>query len=359
MYPITKPSLTKQIILHSLLWVVISLLIGLPIYLKQQFSFFWFGLEWLSYVFLFYCNYLFLVPTYLLKNQYLKYFTIILFGIVVLTFIRIHFMLDPFKLPFPKHDVIVNGQPIKIALKPPHDSPFLGIAFSFSYVFIVLISTIIKTLYEFNQNFQTKILAETERKTAELNYLRKQTNPHFLFNSLNSIYSLAVKKSELVPDAIVTLSELMRYMLYETNQRVVPLEKEINYIVNYVELQKLRIQDAENIRINIIGDIRNHMIEPLLLISFIENAFKYGTDYKGKTYVRLKIQIMDSNLDFYCENTISRKTEDPINSGIGVKNIQSRLAILYPKSHSLDIRDENGLYKVHLTLNLEENNPLL
>jgi LytS/YehU family sensor histidine kinase len=129
--------------------------------------------------------------------------------------------------------------------------------------------------------------------------LRKQTNPHFLFNSLNSIYSLAHKKSDLVPDAIVTLSELMRYMLYETDNKTVALEKEINYIQNYIDLQKLRLNNIEDIFINVHGDTKNKFIEPLLLISFVENAFKYGTDYKGAAHVKIKITIFENTLDFW------------------------------------------------------------
>ncbi|RXR22991.1 sensor histidine kinase [Flavobacterium stagni] len=355
----SRSLVNKDFILHGTLWVIISLLLGLPNYLNQHFSLGIFIAEWITYVVLFYFNYLFLVPKFLLKGKYLFHFILLLGLIVFFTEVRIHFFLDDLKLMRPPHSVIVEGK--KILLQPMKQPPgppfFLNVAMSFSYIFIVLISTIIKVLYEYNHNFQNRLLAETERKSAELNYLRKQTNPHFLFNSLNSIYSLAIKKSDQVGDAIVTLSELMRYMLYETDQRVVPLEKEINYIVNYIELQKLRIHDIENIRVNIYGDLKEKMIEPLLLISFIENAFKYGTDYKGKTDVRLKITVQESLLEFYIENKISRHTEDPVHSGIGVQNIKSRLELLYPKSHELTIIHVDGKYQVHLKLNLEENNP--
>lgn len=347
----------QQLFFHGMLWIILSILLGLPLYMSQHFSLRLFVLEWLTYVALFYLNYLFLVPRYLLKKKYLIYFLTIVIVIASLTWLRIQWV-EPFfqkkEIPFMVHE----GMKIKIPKMQGPEPPFMHFALSFNYLVIAFISTIIKILYEFNHNFQNRIMAESERKTAELNYLRKQTNPHFLFNSLNSIYSLAIKKSDLVPDAIVTLSELMRYMLYETDQRVVSLEKEINYIVNYIELQKLRIHDIENVRVNITGEMKEKMIEPLLLISFIENAFKYGTDYKGKTHVRLKISLEGSWLNFYIENTICRQTEDLVNSGIGVQNIQSRLELLYPKSHLLKIEEVDGFYKVNLQLNLDENNPV-
>jgi LytS/YehU family sensor histidine kinase len=236
-----------------------------------------------------------------------------------------------------------------------HKPPlFFKIGPSFFYLLITAISTIIRTLTEFYQNQQNKLKAETHRTNTELNYLRKQTNPHFLFNSLNSIYSLAHKKSDLVPDAIVTLSELMRYMLYETDNKTVALEKEINYIQNYIELQKLRLNNIEDIVINVHGNTKNKFIEPLLLISFIENAFKYGTDYKGAAHVKIKIFILENNLDFWIENAIENYVKDPENSGIGLANIQNRLDLLYPNAHELTIKQDNQYYRVHLNLKLDK-----
>ncbi|GAA4133551.1 hypothetical protein GCM10022250_27570 [Flavobacterium chungbukense] len=231
---------------------------------------------------------------------------------------------------------------------------FFKIGPSFFYILVITISAIIRTLTEFYNNQQNKLIAETHRTNTELIYLRKQTNPHFLFNSLNSIYSLAHKKSDLVPDAIVTLSELMRYMLYETDNRTVALEKEVNYIQNYIELQKLRLNNIEDIVINVHGDTKNKFIEPLLLISFVENAFKYGTDYKGAAHVRIKILITNNNLDFWIENSIENYVKDPENSGIGLVNIQNRLDLLYPNAHDLTITQDNAYYRVHLNLKLDE-----
>jgi LytS/YehU family sensor histidine kinase len=143
-------------------------------------------------------------------------------------------------------------------------------------------------------------------------------------------------------------------MLYETDNKTVALEKEINYIQNYIELQKLRLNNIEDIVINVHGDPKNKFIEPLLLISFIENAFKYGTDYKGAAHVKIKIIIIENNLDFWTENTIENYVKDPENSGIGLANIQNRLDLLYPNAHELTIKQDNQYYRVHLNLKLDK-----
>ena len=164
---------------------------------------------------------------------------------------------------------------------------------------------------------------------------------------------MAYQKSDKVPDAIVTLSEMMRYMLYETDNKTVFLEKEINYIKNYIELQKLRLNNIENIYINIHGNTKDKHIEPLLLIDFVENAFKYGTDYKGVAYVKIKIIIEENNLDFWIENKMQDFQKDPNNSGIGLNNIENRLNLLYPNSHQLTTLESDNNYSIHLKLKLD------
>lgn len=322
-----------------------------------------FYVQWGTGIVLFYINYFYLVPALLLEKKYWLYFVFVLALILLFMIIRINYfipefnhlrtpnMMPPKMLPEEAKMFIREGR-MKVRI---HKQPlFFKIGPSFFYLLITAISAIIRTLTEFYQNQQNKLIAETHRTNTELNYLRKQTNPHFLFNSLNSIYSLAHKKSDLVPDAIVTLSELMRYMLYETDNKTVALEKEIDYIQNYIELQKLRLNNIENIVINVHGDTRNKFIEPLLLISFVENAFKYGTDYKGAAYVKIKIFILENNLDFWIENTIENHVKDPENSGIGLVNIQNRLDLLYPDAHELTIRQDSQYYRVHLNLKLDK-----
>lgn len=351
-----KNNSSNKILVHSIIWsffIVTSLISFYESYLLINPDFY---VQWISGITLFYLNYFYFVPKLLLHKKYWYFLAIILSIITFFTIIRIVYFIPDFREMMPPKVYDATGHEITRRMPFRRKAPFfMIISPSIFYVFIIAISTIIKTLSEFYDNQQNKLIAETHRTTTELNYLRKQTNPHFLFNALNSIYSLAYKKSDLVPDAIVTLSEMMRYMLYETDNKTVFLEKEINYIKNYIELQKLRLNNIENIYINIHGETRNKYIEPLLLISFIENAFKYGTDYKGVAYVKIKIIINDTILDFWVENKMENYIKDPENSGIGLTNIESRLNLLYPSTHQLTITETENSYSVHLNLILDQN----
>ena len=354
-----KNNNSNKILIHSIIWCffISTSLIQFyesPFHINTDFY-----IQWITGMLLFYLNYLYLVPNLLLQKKYGYYFSILFILILTFLVIRYQFFIPEFSeikppnsLNYPKIPNAGNEMDHRIYKK---DKPFFfKIVPSFFYLLIVAISTIIKTLSEFYNDQQNKLIAESQRTVTELNYLRKQTNPHFLFNSLNSIYSLAHKKSDLVPDAIVTLSEMMRYMLYETDNKSVLLEKEINYIKNYIELQKLRLNNIENISINIHGDTKNKFIEPMLLISFIENAFKYGTDYKGTAYVKIKITIEENILTFWLENKIENNRKDPENSGIGLTNIKNRLNLLYPNAHQLNLTTTETKYTVHLVLQLDQ-----
>lgn len=351
---------SSKILIHCIIWCffISTSLIQFyesPFHLNNDFY-----AQWFTGIILFYLNYVYLVPYLLLQKKYGYYISIIFALTILFMVIRYHFTITEFQEMKPRNGLDFQKVPLHGNANftiggPGRNQPIIfKIIPSFFYILIVAISTIIKTLSEFYNDQQNKLISESNRTTAELNYLRKQTNPHFLFNSLNSIYSLAHKKSDLVPDAIVTLSEMMRYMLYETDNKTVLLEKEINYIKNYIELQKLRLNNIENININIHGDTKNKYIEPLLLISFIENAFKYGTDYKGSAYVKIKITIDGNILNFWVENKIENNKKVPENSGIGLTNIKNRLLLLYPNAHTLKLTTTESKYTVNLILQLDQ-----
>lgn len=349
-----KSKFSSTLFIHGILWCLFILMALIPTYESNTYFNVDFYIQWVAGFLLFYVNYYYLVPKFLLEKRAWLYIIIIITIIYVLITLRFYYIIPELKDHMPPQlreaveNKILKRNPL--GRKPPL---FFRLIPSLFYVFIVATSTIIRTLTEYHINQQNKLIAESSRTASELNYLRKQTNPHFLFNALNSIYSLAYKKSDLVPDAIVTLSEMMRYMLYETDNQTVFLEKEINYIQNYIELQKLRLNNIENIFINIHGETREKYIEPLLLISFVENAFKYGTDYKGVAYVKIKITIQEDNLDFIIENKIQDYSKDPDNSGIGMNNIENRLNLLYPNTHQLTVLESDNNYIVHLKLKLD------
>ena len=214
----------------------------------------------------------------------------------------------------------------------------------------IFISAFLRVYLEWRKNEDLRKKVESEKVNWELQFLKTQLNPHFLFNSLNAIYSLSVKNSSSAPDAIISLSELMRYMLYETDKEMVPLGKEIEYIKNYVQLQRLRLSDSTNVKLRISGEDKGKKIPPLLFISFIENAFKHGTDYKGKTNVEISLEIEGKNIHFRIENRIGGHGKKKGNSGVGLENIKNRLNLLYPGSHSLTMKNDGTTFVVEVSL---------
>jgi LytS/YehU family sensor histidine kinase len=220
-----------------------------------------------------------------------------------------------------------------------------------TYSFNFLLGAILKIYLEWKNNDSLRKKVETEKINSELQFLKTQLNPHFLFNSLNAIYSLSVKKSPDTSEAIINLSELMRYMLYEANRDFVPLSKELTYIQNYIQLQRLRLSNSEEVSINIYGEEKERFIPPLLFISFIENAFMYGTDYQGKTHVKIILTFTDTAIRLFVQNKIGHFKKDSNNSGVGLENIKNRLQLLYPDAHTLKVDSNNEYYTVDLTLN--------
>ncbi|WP_299241599.1 histidine kinase [uncultured Aquimarina sp.] len=196
-----------------------------------------------------------------------------------------------------------------------------------------------------------------EEKEAALKLLKAQLNPHFLFNTLNNLYGLSVVKSEKLPDLMLKLSDLLRYSLYETKEMFVPLEKEIKYLENYISLEKIRLEDKADIQFNISGVISSTAIAPMLLIVFVENAFKHlGVLGDMKSKVIVNIVIAESSLDFECINTtdsldIKHSNLEKGKSGIGLQNARKRLDLMYPEKHELQIEQQEDSYRVALTLN--------
>ena len=195
-----------------------------------------------------------------------------------------------------------------------------------------------------------------QEKEAELKLLKGQLNPHFLFNTLNNLYGLSVVKSDKLPNLMLKLSDLLRYSLYETKETLVSLEKEIKYLENYIALEKIRLEDKTNIQFNKMGNFSDKKIAPMLLIVFVENAFKHLEITKNKlSIVNVNLKIENDKLIFNCVNTFD-ETEISIpnieagKSGIGLQNAKKRLDLIYPNKHILQIEKENSNYKVELIL---------
>ena len=224
-------------------------------------------------------------------------------------------------------------------------------------VLAIAISTSIKITGKWYSNEKERKEMENQKLTAELSFLKSQINPHFFFNTLNSIYSLAIQKSTKTPEAIVKLSELMRYIIYEADKNLVPLKKELEYIRNYVELQKLRLMSNVKVTYAIEGIYNDIMIEPLLFLPFIENAFKYGIDSTKECEIKIKFTINGENLNFTVENPLVHqiKKQPSDSSGIGMANTKKRLQLLYGEKHSLKVSQTGEYFIVELVLKLREN----
>jgi len=189
----------------------------------------------------------------------------------------------------------------------------------------------------------------------ELNFLKSQINPHFLFNTLNNIYSLSLQKSDRSPGMILKLSDLMRYILYECNVPLIALDREIKFLEDYIELEKIRHGDKAEITFDVTGTTNGATIPPLLLIPFVENAFKHGINAQlGKAWVHIMIKLDATNniFTFQIENNKPpvnvRKTHT--SGGIGIDNAKKRLQMIYPEQHLLTITDESGIYRVNLNI---------
>ncbi|HVA98267.1 MAG TPA: sensor histidine kinase [Bacteroidia bacterium] len=291
----------------------------------------------------FYTNTFLLIPKILAQKKVFLYLLITILCILLVVILQVRI------------DYFFHGENSKH-----HHSPYVlhFIFVSKAFLLAVLMLTIsggLKITSEWFKSDQKRREMENEKLSSELLFLKSQVNPHFLFNTLNNVYSLAYKKSEDAPVAILKLADLMRYMLYDSNDEKVPLEKEISYIQNYIDLQKMRISNA--IKINFIteGDMQNRMIEPMLLIPFVENAFKHGVSYLENSSIDILLKAIENELVFSVDNTIPsvKNTDKDKNSGIGLQNVTRRLKLLYPNKQELLINESATNYSIKLSINFK------
>lgn len=217
-------------------------------------------------------------------------------------------------------------------------------------VFLILFGGMIRLAFSYIKNQNEKKLLENINLNTEINFLKSQINPHFLFNTLNGIYSLAHIQSPQTETAILKLSDLMRYVLYESGTEKVELAKDIQYISNYIDLQRLRLSSKVTIQYEVKGDFQGYHIAPLLLISFIENAFKHGISYTNSSFIEIGIFVFEETLTLVVENPVVKNNS--FEGGMGLKNARRRLELLYPGKHSLNIFNNDYLHIVNLKLNL-------
>jgi two-component system, LytTR family, sensor kinase len=286
-----------------------------------------------------YLNLQYFLPNYLLKKQYLAYFAAVIFSVIGYLIIQSLF------------DYYLYGY----VVGPLRNSRLLGsLSYNFFstlwYLGLMLALKLSMDWYE-----QQRIIQQitVEKLHAEVDFLRAQINPHFLFNSLNNLYALTLKKSELAPDVVLKLSDMMEYMLYDSTDEKVLLEKEVTYLKNYFELERLRSSGGANINLHVTAACNGQKIAPLLLLPLVENASKHGLSTQSENgWLRVDINLHQSTLTVVVENAKPLKSSSKNKGGIGLDNLRKRLDLLYPLRHRLELEDKKDSFLARLVIEL-------
>ncbi|MDF7819306.1 sensor histidine kinase [Runella sp. MFBS21] len=287
---------------------------------------------------IFYFNYVFLIPKYLLVNKYWGYFAFLLLAIAVVFSVV--------------GGVLYFSNLIHVLLpitNPPLEKIFPVIIVNALLLWLLsIVSSILWTVY--NRLKQT----ESEKLSAQIASLKSQINPHFLFNTLNNIYATAIDTSPKTADMVDRLSEMMRYSMKDTQQDFVLLEDELNYINNFVELQKLRLDRSVKLEYHTLSRVPALRIAPMLLIPFIENAFKHGVNSEQKSHIKIEISLDQTEFQLSVMNKkVAVQRDISERSGLGIDNTKHRLNLIYPSKHLLVINDTEKVFFVSLSINLQ------
>lgn len=345
------------ILLHVAVWVLLILNHTVPLFLHDAFHSFkqqpHTAALFIKYLFTeigfcsitalcFYSNYLFVAPQLFVKRNYFKavlYIALILIALISWRYIVEFWFFKPV-LGFDNY----RGRPVTAEYY---------ISNIFYYYFPAYF--IYGVIYFFAENWyrtkQREQELQKEQAAAELTFLRSQINPHFLFNSINDIYSLTYQHSDQAPVALLKLSEILRYMLREGNADLMPLQSEIKYLENVIELQRISAKGNAYINLSVEGYIGNQKIATLLFIAFVENAFKHGVMTDSANPVQMHLKATNDRVQFSIRNKKNNDQKDKT-GGIGLNNVRRRLLLMYPGKHNLVIADDPEFYTVNLELQL-------
>jgi len=291
-----------------------------------------------------YLNYLILIPYLLKREKYVLYGVLIVACIILsaeITSLLFSHMSD---LIFPSYYIVIGLSFSDI------------VAFQIVYIVLTNLLELSSAWFKLAESEKKLMKIEQEKISMELKALKSQLNPHFLFNSLNNLYSLSLKKSDKAPDMILRLSSLMRYILYESSQDYVPLQNEIDCVIDYLEIQNLRIEDSEpGIRFDLKGEVGEKQIAPLIFLPLVENAFKHGMKGSVDTqFINISMDMSDTHIVFHIKNNKGSavKIKNEIEGGIGLENIRKRLNLIYPSRHSMNVKDSKQEFEVELKIQL-------
>src|SRR6056297_3213 len=336
-------------IFHLVLWIIFGLYL---IIISNDSPFSWFNISnviiaLVFFAFYVYFNAFYLIPNFLKQRSVVTYFLLFFTSALILTPLRsLVYYLRVWGMADLQNEVLSSQW------------------FTFlSFLIVGGVTTTAKIVINWVEDQRRMRELEKENLQSELKFLRSQINPHFLFNTLNSLYALTLKKSDLAPEMLIRLSEIMRYMLYDCNEPKVLLDKEVKFMGSYVELERLRYGEDVEIDFKVEGGIQDQKIAPLLFIPFFENAFKHGLSNRiGQGWISISFLFQEEMVTLLIENSVPEEKDQHMwvqksksksdSSGIGLENIKRRLNLLYPDEHTLDIEKSPKQFKITLTINL-------
>jgi hypothetical protein len=327
-----------QIVLHILVFIFYSFDKHEPRIAEHQVVFF------LSYaVAVFFINY-FLLSRFFYRKKYIHFFGFVLL-ILAAVIVMEEKILEPLYFPGTKRAANFPGVFFTLLDILPVITVLSGFKFAWD------------ALGKQREVDQLKIAV----KESELQFLKSQINPHFLFNNLNNLYSYAIAKSDKTPEIILELSGVLRYMLYECKEKYVPLDKEVSQLKNFINLNEMQIEDRGRVSFNSENIRPGYRIAPLILIVFIENAFKYSTSTQADNIsISVDLKLTEHGiLKFQCTNTFQpQSVSEDISQGIGLENVMKRLELLYPNAHQLQIQKRDNIFEVSLEMDLHNTHPI-
>ncbi len=351
---LNNPKAWNSIFIHFVAWCILFILPSILIeqvkddHHLKEFNTWRFLVQPACIAIIFYINYLFLINKLLFHKkitQFVIYNLILVVLCCIASYVVHHVIGD--RPPVPPHELMGHRPPPRPLLMPWQDA--------FIFTLVVGLSVAIKIAQKWINSENERQQLEQERTEAELRNLKNQLNPHFLFNTLNNIYSLIAISPEQAQCAVLELSKLLRYMLYENTQSHVPIEKELEFDRNYIELMRLRFARHIQVEVNIPTTVcQGRKISPLLFISLIENAFKHGTGATESSFVKIEMSEPAPGVIECCiENSYFPKNEnDKSGSGIGLKNLTRQLELLYPEKYNLKAERDSQIYRATLTIDL-------
>lgn len=359
-----------HIILHVAVWLILFILPAYLLFidsgndesiLRQTY------IQIFLYVVIFYANYLLLTPRLFFMRRKVLYFIAAISLVSLATIINeVTFKTFGFRGPGDNHEMQMRPSmqpPPGIPLMPQNEFRVRHRRPSANWpMYNFIITTLFLSGFGLGLSFTDKFTkqekirkeAEKEKLNTELAFLKNQINPHFLFNTLNNIYSLVQTDVADGQKAILQLSKLMRYILYETEKGDLLLSQEIEFMQTYIELMKLRISDKVTFTVSFPENYIDAAIPPLLFLPFVENAFKHGISYRQPSFVNIQLKTEPGKIIFECSNSIANKGDVLLNadSGIGLENVKKRLSLLFPSNHKLKIFETDSIFHVILTIDI-------